>query len=48
MKNLFIENSLGNESAEVLGFKTIDALEKELELLIKDAEEDQTFSGYNS
>ena len=48
MKKGFFENSLGNETIEVLGFKTIDALEKELELLIKDAEEDQTFSGYNS
>ena len=38
---MYFENSLGNETIEVLGFKTIDALEKELELLTKDLEEDQ-------
>ena len=42
MKNKFFENSLGNETIEVLGFKTIDALEKELELLTKDLEEQET------
>ena len=42
MKNCLFENSLGNESSEVLGFKTIDALEKELELLTRDVEEDKT------
>ena len=42
MKNVFFENSLGNETIEVLGFKTIDALEKELELLTKYVEEEQT------
>jgi len=42
MKPLFFENSLGNETIEVLGFKTIDALEKELELLTKDLEEQET------
>ena len=42
MKKVVFENSLGNESIEVLGFKTIDALEKELESLTKDAEEEQT------
>ena len=47
-KNDFFENSLGNETIEVLGFKTIDALEKELELLTKDLEEKQAFSYYNS
>ena len=47
MKNVFFENSLGNETIEVLGFKTIDALEKELELLTKDVEEDQTYLRYN-
>ena len=41
MKNVFFENSLGNETIEVLGFKTIDALEKELEFLTRDAEEEQ-------
>ena len=41
MKNLFFENSLGNETIEVLGFKTKDALEKELELLTKEVEEEQ-------
>ena len=41
MKNVFFENSLGNETIEVLGFKTIDALEKELELLTKDVEEEE-------
>ena len=47
MKKVFFENSLGNENIEVLGFKTIDALEKEFELLIKDVEEEQAFSSYN-
>tara|TARA_B100000214_G_C23684510_1_gene497882 strand:+ start:253 stop:399 length:147 start_codon:yes stop_codon:yes gene_type:complete len=47
MKNVFFENSLGNETIEVLGFKTIDALEKELEMLTKDVEEKKTFSNYN-
>ena len=48
MKKVFFENSLGNESIDVLGFKTIDALEKELELLTKYVEEEKTFSGYKS
>ena len=39
MKNVFFGNSLGNETIEVLGFKTNDALEKELELLTKEVEE---------
>ena len=42
MKKVFFENSLGNETIEVLGFKTIDAVEQELELLTKDVEEEQT------
>ena len=42
MKKLFFEDSLGNETIEVLGFKTIDALEKELELLTSEIEEQQT------
>tara|TARA_B100000579_G_C22672148_1_gene776163 strand:+ start:193 stop:339 length:147 start_codon:yes stop_codon:yes gene_type:complete len=46
MKKVFFENSLGNETIEVLGFKTMDALEKELELLTKDLEEKQTCSTY--
>tara|TARA_Y100001968_G_scaffold291600_1_gene296162 strand:+ start:563 stop:709 length:147 start_codon:yes stop_codon:yes gene_type:complete len=46
MKNKFYKNSLGNETIEVLGFKTVDALEKELELLIKDVEEDQIHISY--
>jgi len=48
MKNMFFENSLGNESIEVLGFKTVDALEKELELLTKEVEEQQACSSYNN
>ena len=44
MKKVFFENSLGKETIEVLGFKTIDALEKELDLLTKDLEEEQAFS----
>ena len=44
MKNGFFENSLGNETIEVLGFKSKDALEKELELLTKDAEEEKACS----
>ena len=39
MKTLFFVNSLGNETSEVLGFQTNDALEKEIELLIKEVEE---------
>ena len=46
MKKVFFENSLGNETIEVLGFKTIDALEKELELLTKDVEEEQVSLSY--
>ena len=42
----FYENSLVNESTEVLGFKSIDALEKELELLTKEVEEGQTCFSY--
>ena len=48
MKNVFFENSLGKETIEVLGFKTIDALEKELEILTKDVEEEQNCLGYNN
>jgi len=40
MQKVFFENSLGNETIDVLGFETSDALEKELELLTKDLEED--------
>ena len=46
MKTVFFENSLGNETLEVLGFETIDALEKELELLSKDLEEQQNLFSY--
>ena len=46
MKKIFFENSLGNESVEVLGFKTIDALEKELDFLTKDIEEDKIYLDY--
>ena len=42
MKKNYFENSLGNETLEALGFKTIDALENELELLTKECEEEQT------
>jgi len=48
MKTVFFENSLGNETIEVLGFKTMAALEKELELLTKDVEDQQTYSIYNN
>jgi len=41
MNNVFFGNSLGNETIEVLGFKSIDELEKELELLTRDVEEGQ-------
>ena len=47
MKKVSFENSLGNETIEVLGFKTIDALEKELELLTKDIEEEDACFSYN-
>ena len=46
MKKVSFENSLGNETIEVLGFKTIDALEKELDLLTKDAEEEKVCLSY--
>ena len=46
MKNVFFENSLGNATIEVLGFKTIDALEKELDLLTRDVEEKLTSFDY--
>ena len=39
---------LGNRTIEVLGFKTIDALEKELDLLTKDEEEEKTCLGYKN
>ncbi len=48
IKNDFFENSLGNETIEVLGFKTIDALEKELELLTQDKEDEETCLVYKS
>ena len=41
MKKDFFENSLGNETIEVLGFKTIEALEKELELLTEELKDEQ-------
>ena len=41
IKIVFFENSLGNKTIEALGFKTIDALEQELELLSKDLEEEE-------
>ncbi len=37
MKNFF-ESPLGNETFEVLGFQTLDDLETELELLIREIE----------
>tara|TARA_Y100001968_G_scaffold320072_1_gene352538 strand:- start:1024 stop:1215 length:192 start_codon:yes stop_codon:yes gene_type:complete len=46
MKKILFENSLGNETIEVLGFKTTDALEKELELLTKEIDPEQAFAGY--
>tara|TARA_Y100001968_G_scaffold324331_1_gene363450 strand:- start:136 stop:282 length:147 start_codon:yes stop_codon:yes gene_type:complete len=42
MKDVFFQNSLGKETIEVLGFKTIDALEKELEILTKEVDEEQS------
>ncbi len=47
MKKVFFENSLGNETMEALGFKTVEALEQELELLTKDAGEDKIYLSYN-
>ena len=47
MKNVFFENSLGNETIEALGFKTMEALEKELERLTKEVEEEKTCFIYN-
>ena len=48
MKKGFFEDSLGNETIEALGLKTIDALEKELELLTKEVEEEQTCLRYKN
>ena len=42
MNKAFFENSLGNETVDVLGFTTIEAFEEELKLLTKDVEEEQT------
>ncbi|WP_187152617.1 hypothetical protein [Prochlorococcus marinus] len=39
MEKVLFENSLGNETIDVLGFKTMEALEKELDLLTKEVEE---------
>jgi len=39
MEKTLFENSLGNETIEVLGFKTIDALEKALDVLTKEVED---------
>ena len=44
----FTCNSLGNETIEVLGFKTIDALEKQLEILTKNVKRRETCSGYKN
>ena len=44
MKNFLLQNSLGNETIEVVGFRTIDALEKELELLTKEVDEEKPSS----
>ena len=40
-KSVIFKNSLGDETIEVLGFKTIDALEKEIEMLTKEVEGEQ-------
>ena len=42
MKNVLFENSLGNETIEILGFKTIDALDEELELLTHKVDKERT------
>ena len=47
MKKVFFESSLGKENNEVLGFKTIDALEKEIESLTKEVEKEQDYLSYN-
>tara|TARA_B100000965_G_scaffold393297_1_gene403954 strand:+ start:1083 stop:1229 length:147 start_codon:yes stop_codon:yes gene_type:complete len=48
MQKILFENSLGNETMEVLGFKTTDALEKELELLTKEMDSEQTCASYKN
>ncbi len=40
MKKVFFENFLGNETMELLGFKIIDDLQQELELLTKEVKEE--------
>ena len=40
IKKDFFENSLGDETLEVLGFQTIEALENELALLTKELDEE--------
>ena len=47
MKKVFFEHSLGNETIEFLGFQSIDALEKELELLTKDVVEEKICLSYD-
>ena len=47
MKNVFFEHSLGKETIELLGFQSVDALEKELELLTKDVVEDKICLSYD-
>ena len=47
IKKVFFENSLGNETIEVLGFKIIKALEKELKLLTHDVAEEQACLSFN-
>tara|TARA_Y100001968_G_scaffold217885_1_gene200470 strand:+ start:3528 stop:3689 length:162 start_codon:yes stop_codon:yes gene_type:complete len=41
MQKKLFEDSLGKETIEVLGFKTIDALEEELNLLTQDVHEEK-------
>ena len=47
MKNVFFANSLDNENIQVLGFKIIDALDKELALQTKGLEEEETSLSYD-
>ena len=47
IKKILFENSLGKETIDVLGFNTMDALEKELEpLLTKEIDSENAYLSY--
>ncbi len=46
LTNLLFENSLGNESIEVFGFKTVDELGKALDILAREIEKEKGLLSY--